>query len=590
MRGEHRIFIERRVMSDLRSGLLILGRALVLVTVGLAGEQGASAGDVTLVESTISLTAISRAEPSGAPVRGRKSELERAYVGQLILRATDPNPAAKQGTELPCLTGGLAADGNAPNLQAFCDIADGLASFQITYAPRYLGRNGKEHRWSVTANVDGILPASSISRYATAVIDGAQYWLPIQYKTAAAPVSTLTVAQPPNRWVIARQGDEISLQVHNKGGRVSQLAIVNSSLQSTDTNKRLNVDAFVLCSSPKDSGDSECPEGVSLPADTTTTVYLRTNTEISPGQYGGALTFVSDGTALSKPIELLVFSSGTKIQWIGLLLIAAGVILGLLISVVIPHQAQRLETLRPAVSIRTSATQWLDRLAESEAMTSESFSQSKRSLEDIGARLADGALEGNGYLPGYWPLPLKLTTKSVQTYDAYLKANNDALYVTAAIIANGLESIAIRWADYSSNPAHRELAKTSLRDLDGLSRSGSRTTIRASIATILKMLDTDIAAAGAGSRMRVGERTVQTTIESLTAELRTLSAGGWLIWVIITIAGGWAALILTNSGFGTVRDLFTCFGWGLGLQVVGPALQQLTPAKIAKQIRVELPQ
>ncbi len=575
-------------MSDHRSGLHLLGSALLLVTVGFVGSQDTGAAGVSLVESTISLMPVTESDTAsrGKSGAGKESELEQPYVGQLILTASDLQPGDMNETELPCRKGGLAAGNSTPHLEALCDVPGGLDSLKVAYKPRYLGKAEKEHRWSVTASVQGMYPASSLNRYATVVVDGAQYWLTMQYKTPAAVASTLTVAQPPKRWVVARNGDRISLQVHSKGAPVSRLTIANSSLQAADTNERLNVDAFRVC-----SNSHKCSGDVLLPGDKTTTVYLQANADEMPfGRYSGALTFAADGNALSKPVELLVFSSGTGIRWIGLLLIALGVTLGLIVTVVAPHSAQRLETLRPAVGLRTSSDAWLIRLGESEAATSEDFPQSRRSLLDISATLTDAVLMGIGYVPGRFPLSLKLTTKFIQTYDAYLKDRNDALHVAAAIVASGFEPIADRWPDYTSNPQHTEFVKNALKALDELSRSESRTTVRDSIATILTRLDSDTTGAGTRGRAGIGARRIQTTIESLTAEIRTLNAGVWLIWVLITIAGGWAALIVTNSGFGTLRDLFTCFGWGLGLQVVGPQLQQLTPAKISKQIRVDLPQ
>jgi hypothetical protein len=48
-------------------------------------------------------------------------------------------------------------------------------------------------------------------------------------------------------------------------------------------------------------------------------------------------------------------------------------------------------------------------------------------------------------------------------------------------------------------------------------------------------------------------------------------------------------LVTTNYSFGIGLDYFKCFFWGLGIQIAGQQLQQLTPASVATTLNISMP-
>jgi hypothetical protein len=61
------------------------------------------------------------------------------------------------------------------------------------------------------------------------------------------------------------------------------------------------------------------------------------------------------------------------------------------------------------------------------------------------------------------------------------------------------------------------------------------------------------------------------------------------VWGAVTLLAGYAALILSNPGFGTSMDLVACFFWGLGVQIAGQQIQQLTAGNITTALHVGVP-
>lgn len=555
-----------RIRSALRAAL-----TMCLLWLPVASAQ-AQAAAVSLEQREVSLLA---APDTGAATDG--------HIGQLILIAKDLPSTAGTPASLPCKTGAAEGGEHRPHLQAFCDISGGLQSIKVSYETEYIGRNGAEHRWSITARVDGLPSASVANRYATATIDGMRYWLSIQYKTAADKAATLQVTQPSKRWVVSGEGSRVNLQVLSTGAPTSLITLVHSSLQDSDTNERINVDAFTLCI------DTVCGRSVSMPGGKTTPVFLQANALAVPyGEYTGNLTLAADGAALSQGIELTLLATGTDIKVVGVALILLGVMLAWFVTVFAPHQGRRIEALRPAVVLRECAAAWHGKLADADKLTSIVSERAKKALAKIQADLSDAELKKLGYVPGPFPPATTTELQPIETYKIYLKTRSDRLNVIARVVSTGIESIAADWSTYQADSGHRDAAEEALTALDRLSDTAAPGTVDTSIAAVLTKLDGVVK--GAGRALRAGRTAGETmTSESLATQLESFNVGVWLIWVAITVASGWAALILTNNGFGSTQDLFTCFGWGLGLQAIGPQLSQLTTTKISKQVKLELP-
>jgi hypothetical protein len=516
------------------------------------------------------------------PAAGQTEGSADTFIGQLILVAKELPARAEEPATPSCTSGAAETETSTPQLQAFCDVSGGSPFLQVGYVSEYLGQNGTEHRWSITASVTGISLASSSNRYAIASIGGRRYWLSIQYNTPAEKAATLQITQPSKRWLLSAEQNRVSLQVLSRGASTSRVTLVNSSLQDSETNERINVDAFMLCI------NTDCDGEVSVSGNKTTAVFLQANKASVPyGEFTGNLTFAADGIALSNNIEFTILSSGKDIKLLGVLLIAAGVIISWLITVFAPHQSQRLEQLRPAIVLRDSAAEWHKRVENVDALASIISDETRAALKQIIADLADEALKTRGYVPGRFPPATKSTLQPVETFQIYLKARSDRLNIIARVISTGMESLVSDWDQYKADQKLDE-AKAALNQLDKLGTKAAMNMVDNLVSAVLAELDG--VSNNVGRAMQSGRKAgAQLSSEELTTQLESINVGVWAIWVVITIVTGWAALILTNSGFGSMQDLFSCFGWGLGLQALGPQLSQLTTVKISQQVKFNVP-
>jgi hypothetical protein len=75
----------------------------------------------------------------------------------------------------------------------------------------------------------------------------------------------------------------------------------------------------------------------------------------------------------------------------------------------------------------------------------------------------------------------------------------------------------------------------------------------------------------------------------LIFRMNVAATAAWGIAMIVTIVAGYAAVVASKHGFGTEFDLLKCFFWGLGGQVAGQQLSQLTPASITSTLGIKAP-
>jgi hypothetical protein len=79
------------------------------------------------------------------------------------------------------------------------------------------------------------------------------------------------------------------------------------------------------------------------------------------------------------------------------------------------------------------------------------------------------------------------------------------------------------------------------------------------------------------------------SLQRISTEIDVLSGATWLVYAILTAVSGFAALVLTNPGFGSCLDFVYCLFWGFGMPVTLEKLQQLSPTQVGKSVGVSLP-
>jgi hypothetical protein len=201
-------------------------------------------------------------------------------------------------------------------------------------------------------------------------------------------------------------------------------------------------------------------------------------------------------------------------------------------------------------------------------------------LVEIAEQLSPDFLRERRLLPDVWATDDGEVKARQAQFEAHLTMQGKLISHLEVIVDWGVEELLRRWDDFGT------AAATKLRQLDGL--AGAERLIDLEVAEtgseVKETLTGENGVRAAGSGRTVGRRSSR--LQRLTLSIESLQIGLWILWAAITLFAGWAALIATNAGFGTPRDLATCFFWGLGIQAVGAQLQQLTPGKVAGRLNL----
>lgn len=211
-----------------------------------------------------------------------------------------------------------------------------------------------------------------------------------------------------------------------------------------------------------------------------------------------------------------------------------------------------------------------------------------KDLQTIISDLSSSAL--TRYVGSWIPSPFGAADPAIATaYATYLQERSDRLAQLVYIADHGVEPAVAEWRLYPPTAANDAARDAALTAMDGFAADPTKTIAQLQIdvgtaLTTLRAALSGVAAAGA-----IPAAAPLPSTHQLLVMRDSVFLAVWLIWAVVTIAAGFAALVLTNHGFGTCADLVKAFFWGLGMQMAGEQLQQLRPSSVTTALGITLP-
>lgn len=508
------------------------------------------------------VVALGCAVTSAAADTPPKPELKLRHATVKLGEEAEPPPAPLlvEATNLP-----LVGDGESPSL-AVTDLGGGgpanlSVTFSVVQEIPFLDPSARI--WKVLLSVRGMEPNSELTRFVGLEVGnlGTVVDLTIDNKTAGS--FTWSVTGPPSDLVLA-ESRRASIYVTTGDRPATGVRIVQSSLQDVESKVTLGTEHL------------ELSDGARIAARSTKELVLGVKDRFKhPGTFAGAVTLAVDQQAAVQAVNLTVHSSSGPHRFFGVVFIALGIGVSLFLGVYGKQRANRLEALHAAAVLGDRLGALRPSLESAEAKRA--MSRLRALYADLETQLGKEYLDKQGLLPPLWP--------DASSDDTRSKLFADHLTVMARLLRNvdeiavrGIDEVLRRWD--AAQPASFEEA---LDALDALAdRALTHDQVRAGVDQVRAALPrTDASFAGVGLRRR--------TAGELTVELRNLRGGVWIVWAAVTVALGCMVLIFNDPGFGGCLDLLKCFFWGLGVQVAGQQLQELTPGKVATRFGLPVP-
>jgi hypothetical protein len=413
--------------------------------------------------------------------------------------------------------------------------------------------------------------------------------------TNAAPAVDADVA-PGSDTIFLSQSRDTDFTVNVKGRPLRGLSVCQSALADANTGNHLGGQYLGLYLEPSEvraNPDTGNPYlTLSAPS---TRVHLIVSTDFHDnGVFAGTVGLCSASKAVVSTMKLTINSSSSAARITGAFLIAAGIGLYVLVTVILKQRSRQLTALLPASrlgealnGLRNSAKR-VAHHAGAGLPVLLGDAKANHSLQSLISQLSVATLKESGYLPPLLANPFQPPDVEAD-YQQYLQGISAQELNDAIIVRDGLERVMSLWPQLD-----RESARQALMQLDQLALQADSATD--SIRPKVDALVTGIAPrsqeftqmlAVAHDNFRGGGGPPP-SIHEITVQLDYVSGVGWIIWALLTFILGCGALILSNHGFGTWQDLLKCFLWGLGIQAAGQGLQALTPSSAATTFSLQI--
>lgn len=407
-----------------------------------------------------------------------------------------------------------------------------------------------------------------------------------------SPPINVTVRPPLTTWRINKNSGT-SFTIDTGEAELHEVQVSASTLAEVETKELVGPEQFVLDNVPTCKVDWNTRTPIQVHG-TPATVYLCFNPSFSSsGKYTGQVWIGAKEKHDLSSFQLEILSTSVFMQIVGIVLIAIGVAIFFIVTVVIRRRANRLSAMLPAARLRDAVLALLKRLGEIEQQTGAKWADQRDatmigSLAYIVAQLETSNLDRQGFLPLIAGNPFAQQTLDSNYQVALQKfaAQVDALTI---FINEGLGQCAKRWPtviklgeEAAGHKAIAEICKL-------FPFSGPSEGLRRQLASIVAQLEQQLrAAAGVGGRLGGGPSPPEPTVEQINVQLNYSSWLMFFIWALFTVFAGTVALIWSRDGFGTPPDLVRCFLWGLGLQAAGSSLQQIGPSAITNAFSVQI--
>ena len=418
----------------------------------------------------------------------------------------------------------------------------------------------------------------------------------LSYSITNTPVLPDADVNPSGAAVFTKDSRDLDFTVNLKGAPLRGLTVCRVALADANTGRPLPPRFLSLYLNGADSSVNPQvdTEYLTLVAPTS-----KVHLYISPDfKDYGVFTGSADLCAINKPsvskLTFTVNSSSRCIKGLGALLILAGIVVYLLVTVFLKQRTLRLTALLPAARL-TEALEDLETSAKEVATFAGvdltvllGKANHAHSLQSLMFQVSLGKLDKDGYLPPrFFSNPFSQADASA-AYQQRLQVISAQQLNDAIIVGDGLQRVKSLW-----QMLDQENTRKALIALDDLAtRADTADPIRTLVDAIVhdippreKELTERLTASHIGYRIG-GEHTP--TVQQVLFQIERVSVLGWLIWALLAFGIGCAALILNHHGFGTDQDLIKCFFWGIGIQATGQGLQSLNPSSAASTFSLQI--
>jgi len=367
------------------------------------------------------------------------------------------------------------------------------------------------------------------------------------------------------------------------GGATSP-RVLRTTLSDAATDRIITPLQLDLCASGAPANG--CPPATVAPG-TPATIYMRPK-NIEPGNYTGAVDLMIPGAAQSQTVSLTLSSSGPRWKMLGALLIVLGVLVSAVTTIFARNYANYVNALLPARRLSEfgkAKIEALEALGITEPQMSELVSGVGKTLQE----LEETHLRDEGFITSPRVPAVFRTGDRATDYAAYLQARSTRLVALAFLIDYGVRRVLLLVQQHSDKANAMTEAQKTLKHLDALAADSSKTVndLAAPVAGILQALDQTLSGTISDATKTIATSSPST--QQLLVRLDSINAIVWLLWAIVTIVIGYAAVIMTNRGFGTPIDLVKAFFWGLGVQIAGEQLQQLRASAATTALGITVP-
>ncbi|MER2599042.1 MAG: hypothetical protein ABTQ73_05940 [Caldilineales bacterium] len=445
--------------------------------------------------------------------------------------------------------------------------------------------SGKGRIWFLKADVSA-LPINSVPLTRSALVSLGEFKRIVPYvltnRPASAPDFSIT---PPALW--QRNSDnEVAAALLVAAGEQALLGLrlAHVSLtEKTQQQRSIPLQALELCTLPT---DDVCVAPPVIPAQSSQTVYLRFKKgEKFLGRFSGTVSLAVDARAEAKPVPVDLASTACLEQWIGGIVIAAGVYAAFRLSAWSRSRLHRLAALQPVAAARERVLRLLMELDPVRDNTGVNFDATRNFFKELINGLTEDHLKTENLLPPTWSV--LGTVPDTTSLQAHLKKLEPAIAGLAVVVNEGALPLLKRW-ESDPDPVSRTRVKDALQILDAPENAKTEDEAVALVARAKTQAQPPQPIQAQQAPDHAAPRT-PLTLQRISAEIETINKTTWYAYLFLTSVAGIATLILVNPGFGSLLDFVYCLFWGFGLPIALEKLQQLSPSAVAKPLGITLP-
>lgn len=387
------------------------------------------------------------------------------------------------------------------------------------------------------------------------------------------------VASPPS--LVLRSNHDLPVRI-TATQKLEHIGVTYSTLQENTTKALVDLSRLKLCA----NSDTVCTQPVSFDPADATPIRVRIG-DVPAGTYAGIVSLSAADAGDRKDLSLTVYASSFCLRLAGFGLLGLGIGLSWLVTRWLRRVSLRATAMIPASLLQEAVGDLVEPLTTATTLSGLPFDTVHKVIGVVQRSLTISSLEQKGFIPDVIVNPFATDTTAPVSpeYSEFLRTTNAKVLALSVIVGDGILKVAQKAQGQRPLP---QPVSEALTQLDGLADTSQDPGAAAlAVAAIRAGLETKLAAAR-GQAPGAPEPPVMPSTRQLRLQIQHVSLAVWMLWGIVTWALGYVAVVASNPGFGIDVDLFKCFLWGLGVQVAGQQLLQLSPATTSQAFSIAL--